>query len=220
MEVKASTRTSRTSETPAERHARAVRAGKARWAKVSPEERSAVCRKGGKSRAKAFTPELLAWVRSHVKPEHRTPEFLSRVGSKGGRVTMARYGFAVLFKHWRAWKQAHPSRHESRVIDLLADLGYYDHEDYERDVPGSDLISLAECAWSVDFWFAGLKRAIEVNGEVHSTPALDPDGKRAQRDVTKIEILRTAGIGVLVLDHHELADAGLTERIRAFLQGA
>lgn len=157
--------------------------------------------RGGLARARTLTREHQRQARAKVKPES-----LSRSGKKGAQATLARHGMDRLFKAWRRWKLANPSREELIVIGILRRLGLA----CEREM------RLGETLFTVDFFLPGQGRAIEVNGGVHDE-RMPGWQERAEQQERKAALLAELGIPLLVIHHSEMDDvAALIERIRAF----
>lgn len=116
-------------------------------------------RRGGRSRAKAFTPAYQSWARGFVSRETS-----ARNGRKGAQATLERYGAEFLHQRLCAWRLAHPSSPERLVIALLHELGMQEGLDYVREfAPLTDCPRLA-----VDFAWPERQLVLEVDGPVHT----------------------------------------------------
>ena len=141
---------------------------------------------------------------------------MAALGSLGARAYIRKYGYIKFFHFWRAWKLAHPSRHEIKVAAILDDYGYT----YQREsIVLGDNIPLA-----VDFYLPDANDAIiEVYGRVHYDPRFDHPNypnTRAQNDAHRLHRLERAGYRVLEIDYRELArEQTVRGKIVMFLLG-
>ena len=178
----------------------------------TPDQAREMGRRGGRARAAQCDMQALGAKGGQATVEKHGREHTARIGHRGALTTARRHGYATLFHAARAWRLENPSRHEQRVMAILADLG---RTDYEREamVLGED-VTIA-----VDFAFWSRRKAIEVNGKVHHDPLFDhPNAARtrAANDARRLEQVRMARWEVLVLDYRELDTA--RERIEEFLR--
>jgi hypothetical protein len=180
---------------------------------MTPDERREACRRGGLTRARQFTSESQKAARAKVSSESCV-----RNGAKGARATISKYGYAHFYRLARAWRLEHPSSHEQQVMAILADLGYAEDQDYEREYEpfGPD------CYVCVDIAFIDRKLAIEVNGKVHHDPLFEnpnAPNTRAANEARRLAHLGKAGWRVLVIDYRERDDLDHVRRmIAAFLE--
>ena len=122
---------------------------------------------------------------------------LIAAGKRGAQVTIERHGLDRFFEGWRRWKLDHPSKPELLVIGLLARLGFREG-DYVREYRlGGSLLSL-------DFYFDGQNKAIEVHTKIHLKWQRQ---KRRERDVRKRELAEQMDINVLWVKERDLKNA-------------
>ncbi len=182
------------------------------------------CRRGGQARIARLREQLQTQglTLSDYQREIRarvSSEACRANGAKGAAATLARHGYAALHAKVVAYRLAHPSEPERRMIAILDDLGYH----YEREY--SPFNDEAHRFLTVDFFLRGFGKfgkAIEVNGKVHSGETLfNPDGRRPRAEAEKLAAIRQAGIPVLVIEARELVDGErVASRVRQFLTGA
>src|SRR5262249_11292844 len=150
---------------------------------------------------KRLTSEHQRRARSKVSSISR-----ARNGSLGAKATIAKHGFGKFFESWRKWKLAHPSKPELEIIDILDGLNVT----YEREW------QLQPSFLTLDFYMPSLRKGIEFHGRIHGQLKQE---QREQNDAKKRELLASAGVETLWIDHRDLEDlAVLIEKIRRFLQ--
>ncbi len=144
-------------------------------------------RRGGRTRALAFDAAYQRRARSFV-----SREACVRSGRKGAQVTLERYGAAFLHERLRAWRLAHPSSLERRLIELLREAGQREGLDYAREHR-----PLPESRITVDFCWPDRRLVVEVDGPVHAL--FDEGGERFRLDELRRARLQAAGWRVVVL---------------------
>src|SRR5262249_52670412 len=129
----------------------------------------------------------------------------ARNGSLGAKATISKHGFGKFFESWRKWKLAHTSKPELVIIDILDGLSVA----YEREW------QLQPSFLTLDFYMPSLRKGIEFHGRIHGQLKQE---QREQNDAKKRELLATAGIECLWIEHTEMDDmAALIEKIQAFV---
>jgi len=129
----------------------------------------------------------------------------ARNGSLGAKATIAKHGFGKFFESWRKWKLAHPSKPELEIIDIFDGLNVT----YEREW------QLQPSFLTLDFYMPSLRKGIEFHGRIHGQLKQE---QREANDAKKRELLASAGIETLWIDHTEMNDIeALTDKIRAFV---
>jgi very-short-patch-repair endonuclease len=150
------------------------------------------------------------FTREHQRRARRavSSESCARNGSKGAKVTLARYGADSLFNHWRRWKLNHSSLNELVMIGILARLGIVADREWR----------LGETLLSVDFYLPQFDCAIEIHGSIHHK---FEEEKRRRRDQRKRQWLADAGINCLWINYLEFCDvAALIRRVERFVKEA
>jgi very-short-patch-repair endonuclease len=148
----------------------------------------------------------------HLTSEHQrrarskvSSSSCARNGSLGAKATIAKHGYGKFFAARRKWKLDNPSKPELVIIAILARLNV----DYEREW------QIQPSFLTLDFYFPALRAGIEFHGRIHGQLKQE---QRERNDAKKRELLTTAGIECLWIDHTEMNDvAALIEKIRAFV---
>lgn len=165
---------------------------------LSDKQRAALAKRAAFLRS----PEGRAHQRAARRQVKR--ESLQRAGRRGYEATLEKHGAEFLFENWRAWKLAHPSTPELRMIGILATLKI----PYEREW------RVGDSHHTVDFKLTGRDLAIEVYSRVHTE--FQPE-QRAQWKARKMALLTEIGISVLWIKDEEMSDvAAVIERVRKF----
>jgi very-short-patch-repair endonuclease len=173
---------------------------------MSPEERREymrqIARRGGKARAKAFTPAYQRAARRKVSRES-----LQSNGRKGAARTIELHGYKALFEGCRRSRLANPSPNELVMIGLLKTLKL----EFEREYV------LGETLYTLDFYLRECRLGIEVDGSIHD-PGKPGEAKRIQCAERKEALCRSMKIKLIRVHHTELADDDLSAVI-AKIQG-
>src|SRR5262249_22254845 len=151
-------------------------------------------------------------IPKHLTREHQrrarsivSSSSCARNGSLGAKATIAKHGFGKFFAAWRAWKLEHPSKPELVIIGILARLNVT----YEREW------QLQPSFLTLDFYLPAARVGIEFHGRIHGQLKQE---QREQNDAKKRELLASAGIETLWIDHTEMNDIeALTDKIREFV---
>ena len=176
---------------------------------ISPEARErmrAGGRKGGRTRAQAFTSQYQSAVAS-CKPS----EQLAAAGRAGWNAFVAKHGIAAAARRVAEHRLKHPSGLEQRVMQFLDSQGvaYLRETEAEIEVDG--------CLFYPDF-SVGERSVIEVNGRAwHEEDWHGRDVVAQTR--TRGEILAAAGYRVLTIREAEIDDHTAWPRLSAWLQG-
>lgn len=182
--------------------------------------RSRAASTAGRARARKFTPE--SQRQAQAKRSHRS---LSDAGRLGAQATLAAHGYIKLWRCMRQWRIEHPSEPERRFADRLKEWfglrdavtlpepeGVLDRDFFREYEPfGGDEDSFMV----LDFAWPYRSLAIEINGGVHREPRLDPDGKKAWRELQRLAMLEHRGWRVLVLQDTEIDNS--REQVANFL---
>jgi len=169
---------------------------------LSDEQRErfrAMGRKGGKSRAKAFTSEYQRVARSHVSHDACVAN-----GRKGGIAYVQKYGMRRLIEQARQYRFEHPSDLERIVNDALQLIGA---TDYERE---AYLFTRSHCHHNTgDFVFRSIKRVVYADGAAwHNGKKLPLSfadcADRRMRDEAYDSYLRYRGWRILRLSEAEI----------------
>jgi len=129
----------------------------------------------------------------------------ARNGSLGAKATIAKHGYGKFFAAWRKWKIEHPSQPELVLIGILNRLDVA----YEREW------QLQPSFLTLDFYLPEIRVGIEFHGRIHGQLKQE---QREQNHAKKRELLASAGIETLWIDHTEMNDIeALTDKIRAFV---
>jgi hypothetical protein len=148
----------------------------------------------------------------HLTSEHQrrarskvSSSSCARNGSLGAKATIAKHGFGKFFESWRKWKLAHPSQPELVIIGILNRLNVV----YEREW------QLQPSFLTLDFYLPAIHVGIEFHGRIRGQLKQE---QREANDAKKRELLATAGIETLWIDHTEMGDTeALAEKIREFV---
>src|SRR5215813_11928133 len=148
----------------------------------------------------------------HLTSEHQrrarskvSSSSCARNGSLGAKATISRHGFGKFFAAWRAWKLEHQSQPELVIIGILDRLTVA----YEREW------QLQPSFLTLDFYMPSLRKGIEFHGRIHGQLKQE---QREANDAKKRELLASAGIETLWIDHTEMNDIeALTDKIREFV---
>lgn len=109
------------------------------------------------------------------------------------------------------YRRNHPTELERRMIDWLAELGWHEWEDYQRE----KIIA----TWACDFVFETHRAIIEVNGQVWHTNGFHGQDKEG-RDARKRADLKVFGWRLLEITDHEMRDKeSVQTRLIQFLAG-
>jgi very-short-patch-repair endonuclease len=168
------------------------------------ERMRAGARKGGLSRAKAFTPDYQRAVAS-CKPS----EQLARAGRAGWEALVAAKGVEYAARQTARWRREHPTSLELAVMTWL------DEHDvsYEREAE----IKLGAGVFFADFKLAD-GRLIEVDGVAwHGDDAVRAE--QGERDRIRRLAIRDAGYETLHLTEAEIRDEIAWPMLSAWLQG-
>jgi len=164
---------------------------------MTPEERGEylreIGRRGGKSRAKAFTSSYQREARSRV-----SSAACRRNGAKGAARTIELHGHVRLFEGSRQKRLENPSPLELIMIGLLNRLGLA----YEREY------QLPDTLYTIDFHLTGHNTGIEVDGPLHD-PGKPGADERKICEERKAEICRNLNIRLFRIHHTELSGADL-----------
>jgi very-short-patch-repair endonuclease len=171
---------------------------KASLKSMSPEARREylreIARRGGKARAKAFTPDYQRRVRRKVSSES-----CAKNGKKGAERTIALHGYKALFEGCRRSRLANPSKNELVMMGLLKQMKLR----YEREYV------LGETLFTLDFYLAEFSLGIEVDGSIHD-PGKPDQAKRIQHAERKASLCRAMKIKLIRIHHTELAGDDLS----------
>jgi very-short-patch-repair endonuclease len=165
---------------------------------MTPEElrafRSEMGRRGGRARAKQFTPASQRAARRKVSSES-----CRRNGAKGAARTIELHGYTALFEGCRRKRLANPSKTELVMMGLLKTLRLR----YEREYV------LGETLFTLDFYVAERRLGIEVDGSIHD-PGKPDQMKRIQHAERKAALCRAMRISLIRVHHTELAEDDLS----------
>jgi hypothetical protein len=151
---------------------------------------------------------------AHFTREHQrmarhkvSSESCARNGTKGAAATRAKYGERFLFMKWRQWKLDNPSRPELLIIGILARLNLRVEREFQ----------LAPSFQTLDFYFPDCNKGLEFHGRIHTRLNRE---QREACDVRKRELLASAGIETLWVEHSELENVPvLARKIEDFVTG-
>jgi very-short-patch-repair endonuclease len=164
---------------------------------MTPEERREylreIARRGGKTRAKAFTPAYQRATRAQV-----SSAACRRNGAKGAARTVELHGHQKLFDGSRRKRLEKPSPLELTMIGLLTRLGM----EFEREY------RLPDTLYTLDFFLTNFQTGIEVDGPLHD-PGKPGADKRKVCEARKAEICERLNIRLIRIHHTELSGADL-----------
>lgn len=166
---------------------------------MTAEQRAALGRRGGQTRAAQLTPEHQA-----AAGRAGTREQKQRAGRVGWAVTAARYGADWAAKQAADWRRANPNEYELKVMGWLDQFQLsYTHETLVGDV------------WA-DFKLADLPAVVEVDGTVWHTNSALHGQDRAGRDVYKNQVYARHHLAVIRLNTDDIKNgAALAQLDRA-----
>jgi very-short-patch-repair endonuclease len=158
--------------------------------------RQAIGRKGGLTRAKAFTREYQQRARAHVRRESNVAN-----GRLGGKAYVRKYGKKSLVERARQYRLDHPSNLERAVREALHRIGVHDFEREAYIFPKSKVHAIIG-----DFVFRRAHAVVYADGETwhQNLPSLARCADSGTRDEHYDNYLRYQGWRVLRLSEHEI----------------
>jgi len=151
------------------------------------------------------TPKHLTREHQQKARQRVSRESCARNGRLGAKATIAKHGYGKFFAAWRKWKLEHPSQPELVLIGILNRLNVA----YEREW------RLQPSFLTLDFYLPEISVGIEFHGRIHGQLKQE---QREQNDAKKRDLLASAGIQCLWIEHAEMNDvAALIEKIQAFV---
>jgi len=173
---------------------------------ITPEGRERLReagRRGGKTRAKAFTPDYQRAVASC-----KSDEAIRRAAKAGYQATASKHGHDFARRKAADYRRANPSGLERQVADFLNAIGVAFLREAE--------VQVGDRLFFVDFDVAG--RFIEGNGAAwHDRDDLVPGA--IARTQSRADQLRDAGFDVLHVSEAAIADGSAWLTIERWLHG-
>ena len=158
---------------------------------------------GGTARALQFTTQSQRHAR-----HGRSHESIIAAGKAGYAATARKHGRDFALCKAAAYRQAHPTALEQRVIDALAQIGTIDYT-REAQIPGT--------LFYVDFLFESRRLVVEVDGTHWHDPASAPEPGQPARDLVKAQHLQQLGYRLVHLTEFDINRSDFVDLLRSFI---